>query len=325
MSQPKFSIPILPTLITNFYTPAPVIYPPRSDPKVMDQTISSSSSVSMDVDPCVVALLRSEVVVVEKVDLTASEHAGVALSEHATKVSTTSTSSTVVAPQALNNVVITKIETKTDDFMTSDSAKAFMKHMEGKIDLKTTQKLTGSSTINKETPSPVASDILDQEPEKKNQELHYITQNVIVSTVTEQEASSSVASDTLDQQKEALDDSYVCAIPPLGQYYKKIAMVEVDESLFKDPVPAKHGAQKKLKISEQTRIPMEESNSVVIEKNTVWCEKLEKVPKLPSTVIEPVTTPLTDNLKLTKGEVVNPNVCSFVRNETPKEVEADRP
>ncbi|XP_076903444.1 uncharacterized protein LOC143584639 [Bidens hawaiensis] len=186
-----------------------------------------------------------------------------------------------------------------------------MKHMERKIDLKTTQKLTSSSTINQQTPSPVASVILDQEPEKKNQEVHNITHNVLVSTVTEQEASSSVASDSLYQQKEALDDSlYVCAIPPPGQYYKKIAMMEVDESLFKDPVPVKHNAQKKLKISEQTRIPMEESNSVVTEKNTLWCEKLEKIPKLPSTVVEPVTKPLTNNLK-----VVNPNVCNFVRCE----------
>ncbi|KAI3726857.1 hypothetical protein L1987_66663 [Smallanthus sonchifolius] len=159
----------------------------------------------MDVDPCVVATRKE--IVAKSFDLTASEHSGVNFSQATT--SSYPTSLADVPP--MKDVVVTKTESK-------NNAK-------------------DSSTINQETSSPVAKDTLDQESEKKNQDLE-ITQKLLVSTVIKQETPSSVANDSLDQepeiknqnllQTEAADESlFVCNIPEPGQDYQKIATVEV--------------------------------------------------------------------------------------------------
>ncbi|KAM0032986.1 putative transcription factor C2H2 family [Helianthus debilis subsp. tardiflorus] len=402
-SRPKFSLPIFPPLQLNFDAPVPVIVPPRSDPCLLnpnpynDQVLETTSLTDID-DPCVVAWRGS---VANKVDLTADEHAGVTLSEHATMGSTA-------------------LETMDD--VTWNSDKVLNKHMEENILLKNTQNVT-----------------INQEPEtkkKKNPDLENVTQ--IVSMVIEQETPSSVANDMLDQesekkkqdlsQKEVATKSlfacgypkslFVCNIPEPGLKYQKIATVEVDQSLFKKPTsvkmtpvqPSNCGTQnrptklsvhqpnwcnickvscsgdnsfdkhivgiqhqKNLKISEKTPTPplttfvtpmdttpitkiMDESKkSVIVNSKNTWCEickvscpaneynrhalgkkhvknlqKLEKiqtlpsmviqsattplaVPNLPSAVIQSVTTPVGETLKLTRGEVVNPNDGNYTR------------
>ncbi|KAI7757425.1 hypothetical protein M8C21_000475 [Ambrosia artemisiifolia] len=133
------------------------------------------------------------------------------------------------------------VSPQTVNYVTCNSEKSFKKHMEENIHLNSTKMLIGSSTI------------FNQSEKKKNEDLENINQ--IVSTVIEQQTPSAVANGTLDEdtekkkqdlsQKEAAGKSlltchypkslFVCGVPEPGRAYPKIATVEVDESLFKNP------------------------------------------------------------------------------------------
>ncbi|KAK1433690.1 hypothetical protein QVD17_10605 [Tagetes erecta] len=412
MSFHSLTFPILPPpQLQSWNIPAPVIYPPGSDPPSFINPNSNCHRVSatMDVDPCVIGL-RDGGIVAKVVDLTASEHSGVLLSKATTMVPPTSTSSDSVAPRTVkDDMIVTTIESKNTNFK---------EHMVGKIHVMNIQ----NPIINHETPLHVANGVLDQEFEKKNKNHNLdITQKVIVSTassvtndILDQETQeknknqdldisqqlivstpSSVAIETLDQKlekknqdswqnEETCESLFVCGIPEPGVDYPKIAIVEVDESLFKIGVSnPKSVSRTKVQVSEPTFQPVwcdniagkqHQNNLKVSEKPltpqrttlvtsmdttsvtkpmeklksiknkiggmTTWCEickihchnkvfdihesgkrhkknleKLENLRNLPLTVIDAVTTPPAEQLKSTKGEVVNPNEHNSARCE----------
>ncbi|KAL8250517.1 hypothetical protein R6Q59_034210 [Mikania micrantha] len=339
---------VLPPLPRRYHNlPAPVIYPPRSDPRFFMNPSPTASS--MDADPCVVAS-RAELVAKE-FDLTASEHAGVSLTEASTITSTTSdhpTNHSAVVSQTVKDLLTTKTENKNTSFNSYDvcnvncnSEISFKKHMERKIDL--TQKPTSLSTVKQEASSP---DPLDQEPAKK---MNDVTQKLLVLTATEQETQSFVANGISDPESKNKNQDLlqkaaefrslsVYDFPQPGPSYPKIVTVEIDESFLKNGV---------LNPTSVSRTPIQPCNvdtqnrpakcfdknveSKQHKKNETWCEickitcssndynkhqsgkkhiknskKLENIPKSPST-IDSVTAWPAENMKLTKGEVVNPN------------------
>nr|GEV02555.1 zinc finger, C2H2-like protein [Tanacetum cinerariifolium] len=226
MKEKQVDIPILTPLLACYNVPAPIIHPPGVDPFTFlikkphcDQKMDIISP--MDIDPCVVS--RSECVA-RTYDLTASEHAGVNLSDPLPMVSTTSNSSahskTTTQPSVKDfkntqmvlvvsstsdstahsevsaqpsDVVATPIQTESTPSIVCDG------HKEGNTHLKNAQTLLFSSEPTQETESPIANDTLNQHPDnKKNQDL---------------------------LQKEALavvDSLFVCSIPDPGCHYQKI-------------------------------------------------------------------------------------------------------
>ncbi|KAK9066575.1 hypothetical protein SSX86_013898 [Deinandra increscens subsp. villosa] len=361
--HPVFTTPLLPPLqITTYDIPAPVIHPPGSDPTTFlnpNPHHFQTENSSMDVDSCLIASRPDEIIIVaNKIDLSASEHAGVILSEATTMESTGpddyAINSVVVAPLTVKDLVATKTETKNSSFIVSDvynvtcdSEIAISKHMEGKVVLKNTQKPTGSSTSNQETPPPVADDSLelDQESEKKKIQDLDTTQMVLDSASIKQEKPSSDANETLDQEfdnknqdllrkEAAVEPLFVCAIPEPGLEYQKIVTVQMDESLLKTGAPITTSASRpavQSSNSDAENRPAQTSTGKQHGENInvleTWCEickvncntnynynihqtgkkhiknlqKLEKIPN-PSPPI-----PQAENLKPTKGEVVNPN------------------
>ncbi|KAI3785664.1 hypothetical protein L1987_44788 [Smallanthus sonchifolius] len=265
----------------------------------------------MDVDPCVVATRKE--IVAQSFDLTASEHSGVNFSQATT--SNYPTSSADVPPQTVKDVVVTKTESENNTQKLKDSS--------------TINQETSSPVV--------ANDTSDQESEKKKKKKKQdldITQKLLVSTVIKQVTPSSVAYDSLDQepeiknqdllQTEAADEAlFVCNIPEPGQDYQKIATVEVDESLFKNRVPNPTSV---------SRTPVQASNGGTKNRPTkpivqqpMWCDvckvscsnaydthasgkkhlknlnKLERISNLTSTIIHSVTAPLVEK------QVVNRN------------------
>ncbi|KAK9066577.1 hypothetical protein SSX86_013900 [Deinandra increscens subsp. villosa] len=343
--HPVFTTPLLPPLqITTYDIPAPVIHPPGSDPTTFlnpNPHHFQTENSSMDVDSCLIASRPDEIIIVaNKIDLSASEH----------DPDDYAINSVVVAPLTVKDLVATKTETKNSSFIVSDvynvtcdSEIAISKHMEGKVVLKNTQKPTGSSTSNQETPPPVADDSLelDQESEKKKIQDLDTTQMVLDSASIKQEKPSSDANETLDQEfdnknqdllrkEAAVEPLFVCAIPEPGLEWMNLCLRRVLLSQLQQADPRFN----LLTVMQKTDPPksfdkndtgkQHGENINVLE---TWCEickvncntnynynihqtgkkhiknlqKLEKIPNPPPPI------PQAENLKPTKGEVVNPN------------------